>query len=517
MKTNKLSVYLIKEEFKEETSILKSTNKKVELDNSNTFFFENSYVKEPSWVSDFFNDSLNIKQALKVSSAKGILLTKINYNSKDIYFVLSFGSGRYMLQEGVIEERFGLRTTLNIIEPSSLRSIEKNSLGANPKISKEQIVKVSNFVDFGFDIEQDLLKAVTGLSINEKFGSTISGSDSFSVSTQVDITSISEFLTACYERYISKDFQTEFAWIDQIKDIRDKVLIENLNIILISKLNNKDFSKTWMAIPDLLEWSDIKGFKYIPRQKGLTDDINIVEFVESFQNGIRDFDQLKFRNVTAFSASTESECGKWSSRNCIYSEIELKGKQFIINNGKWYEIENSFVESINKSYTAIKLSQIALPEYNHIDEGDYNKQVAESNENYLLMDRKNIMHGGGHSQIEFCDILTKDKQIIHVKHYAGSSVLSHLFQQGLISGELFVSDIEFRKKLNSKLKNDWKLKDSSKRINPAEYEIIFAIISNDTAEKPNIPFFSKVSVKNVTKRLESYGYKVSIKGIRSIK
>jgi len=95
--------------------------------------------------------------------------------------------------------------------------------------------------------------------------------------------------------------------------------------------------------------------------------------------------------------------------------------------------------------------------------------------------------------------------------------LSHLFQQGLVSGELFVSDAEFRKALNKKLTAGWKLSSSSKKVNASAYEIVYAIISNKPDIRPNIPFFSKVSIKNAKRRLQSFGYKVTIAKITSLK
>jgi|WetSurMetagenome_2_1015567.scaffolds.fasta_scaffold02226_8 uncharacterized protein (TIGR04141 family) len=518
-KTNKLSIYLVKDGINDENAIIKKIGRKVELQNIGTFYLEASFIKEPSWVEDFFVHKLGDNLNLTVSSAKGVLLVKISIESKEVRFILSFGTGRHMIKEGVIEERFGLKTTLNTVKPGSLRSIEKNSLGVGAKISKEQMSKASKASDFGIDIEQDLLRAVTGSSKSGIFGNIISGADSLSVSTKVDIDNILEFLTKCYERYISQDYQEEFGWIDQIQEIKDGVLIESLNSLLLDKLNAKDFGKIWMAIPDLIEWSDLKGFKAIPRQKELTDDINISDFVNSFNKneGIENIGQLKNRTITAFSASTDSEVDSWTSFRCIYGELEKDNKQFIINNGKWYEVESNFVKTINKIYSEIRLSDIILPKYDHLDEADYNKKITEENSNFLLMDRNNIFHGGGHNQIEFCDILDKKNKIIHIKHYGGSAVLSHLFQQGLISGELFVSDPEFRKKLNKKLKSGWKLNDSSQKIIPSDYEIVFAIISNGMEERPNIPFFSKVSIKNVTRRLEGFGYRVTLKRIQSVK
>ena len=152
-----------------------------------------------------------------------------------------------------------------------------------------------------------------------------------------------------------------------------------------------------------------------------------------------------------------------------------------------------------------------LPNYVEGDEWAYNVGVANSYPDACCMDRKVIMHGGGHNRIEFCDILTRDKKIIHVKKYGGSSILNHLFAQGVISGELFMSDEDFRDKLNHELPDGYKLANVHARPNAQEYEIVYAIIS----KSPNpldIPFFSKVSLRNARRRLTSYGYAVTKKG-----
>jgi uncharacterized protein (TIGR04141 family) len=87
-------------------------------------------------------------------------------------------------------------------------------------------------------------------------------------------------------------------------------------------------------------------------------------------------------------------------------------------------------------------------------------------------------------------------------------VLSHLFQQGVVAGESFISDAKFRADVNSKLGNAYKLADAGARPNPAEYEVCYAIMS-DVPGELRIPFFSKVVMKNALKRLEAYGYSVT--------
>lgn len=226
--------------------------------------------------------------------------------------------------------------------------------------------------------------------------------------------------------------------------------------------------------------------------------------------------QLKHKSVKAWSASTDSELNHWSIYKCMYGEITEGRDLYVINNGKWYQINNDFVTKINEFYNSVLLSEIILPNYNHTTEGAYNKEVAQNNSSILCLDANNITYGGGHSKIEFCDLLTSDKKIIHVKKYAGSSVLSHLFYQGIVSGELFVTDTEFRKSLNNKLKGQWKLTKPDAKPDARKYEIIFCIISNVDEDRPHIPFFSKVSFKTTKRRLEGFGYTVKLKKITSL-
>jgi len=63
------------------------------------------------------------------SSAKGVFLVPITDGNKTINFILSFGVGRHLLKEGVVEERFGLKVRLELRGPESFRSIDKPRLG----------------------------------------------------------------------------------------------------------------------------------------------------------------------------------------------------------------------------------------------------------------------------------------------------------------------------------------------------------------------------------------------------
>jgi len=99
--------------------------------------------------------------------------------------------------------------------------------------------------------------------------------------------------------------------------------------------------------------------------------------------------------------------------------------------------------------------------------------------------------------VEFCDIFTKSKIMIHVKRYGGSGVLSHLFSQGVTSASLLLWDEGFRKALNRGLPVTHRFG------NPA-----YAIASQSEGELV-LPFFSRVTLRNAYRQLSNYGFKVT--------
>ena len=49
----------------------------------------------------------------------------------------------------------------------------------------------------------------------------------------------------------------------------------------------------------------------------------------------------------------------------------------------------------------------------------------------------------------------------------------------------------------------------NRRIDAARFEIVYAIVSEST-KALNIPFFSKVNLRNADRRLKTFGYRVSL-------
>ncbi len=124
------------------------------------------------------------------------------------------------------------------------------------------------------------------------------------------------------------------------------------------------------------------------------------------------------------------------------------------------------------------------------------------------MDQRNIVYGGSHSKIEFCDLYSNQREIFHVKRYGQSSALSHLFAQGLVSGELFQRDEHFRREVNRKLPVSHRLESPKDRPARDHFRVIFAIIT-DKPGALQLPFFSRLNLRHAASRLEMYGFRVA--------
>ena len=411
-----------------------------------------------------------------------------------------------------------MKITLNTVDPNNLRRIDKKNMSSVPKDTSEQLSREGVAADFGIDIEQDLIQSITGKTKEEGFGKTITGKDSLSLSVKVDLSNIQEFLKQAYKKYESDEYKKDFGWIDQISEVKDPKIIENLNKGLVDNIKNNNFDKVWMAVPELVDWADVSGFSYKNDKDDLKADILLADFISNLPDSEKTNLTLDAfnRRVYCFGASSDELKHQWKAFNCLYCEIQddKEKKTHLLSNGKWYEVENDFAKQVNDGYKQLRDSAalISLPTYKCKNENEYNKETAKNNTDFCCMDRELISHGGGYSKIEFCDLYTKDKKIIHVKHYGGSAVLSHLFSQGVVSGELLLADKDFRDKVNEKLPNGYKINNPNDKPNPSDFQIIFGIISSSSKEL-EIPFFSKVSLRNAKRRLETYGYKVSLQKI----
>jgi uncharacterized protein (TIGR04141 family) len=508
-----LNIYLAKPEVKNASDIVKnlSTLKSFDLEISGispcTLFIKNTYSNFPRW-SKFFVPNVAATEFGQNSSTGALLYAKVG----ESIFTLTFGQGHHLVDSANIEMNFGLKTALNLLDVASLRSIDKSSFEQYPTQTREQTGVATELQYFGLNIESDLLRAITGKPNDEKYGTRISGMDALKLSIEVKLEYLANLLKSVLAAYNDNAYKKgAFAWVDHIGEVKDKALHEMLDVELLNRINSRNFERIWLSVPEIIDWDRVVGFKYASAPSSSRHyDIRITDFLETFKDKKPDAENLRQRKIFCVD-SEDIPVYERPAYRFIYAEVNLQSEVYVLNNGKWYKVNCKFAEQVNNFFTSVTKYTKSLPIYDDETEGDYNERVAKIDpDSFALLDKKNIRVTGAATPVEPCDLLRNGNEFIHVKRYGGSCVLSHLFNQGLVSGELFQMEPEFRKLLNSKLPAKFKLANPDNRPNINDYHVVFAIISESDENDLSIPFFSKISLRHVMTRLQAIGFVVTV-------
>lgn len=528
---NKLNIYYIKKS-KELSDVFKDnieTYKKIKL-SEGTLYYNPKNVHVPDWVEGFFKQNFvqtyqkedgteGEYNIFNTASSQAVFLKKIKYRGIDHLFAITFGSGFQLLKSDAFVPNFGLKCVLNLVSSNNgLRKISKYDISSSPKQTSQQLSKKGSQVDFTLDYQTDILTGITGnfddkskkdKILIEYIGKTISGSNSFSVNAQANIKNVDKILKLSVIAYEAQKYKRKgFAWIDNVSYIKhDNMLLEKLNNELDRKLADitEESDQIWFAVPEIVRWEDIEGFYFGRQTTVLKDDLNLIEYkqyIKRKEEAVFNIEKLKQSHIYAKNAKGDGYLHCWDAFQCLNAELELDSKTFMLINKNWYEINKNFQDETNKKFESYfnNKSGLNFIDCNYKDEDTYNKELSKQ-KNLICLDRNTVFYGGGQSQIEVCDILDENnKKLIHIKKYSGSSVLSHLFSQGLVSMQLLIRDGKFRKKVEQKISS---LKGSTFSFegNARKYDVVYGIITKSGSQSLNIPFFSKVNLNSVCDRL----------------
>jgi len=468
------------------------------------------YVKKPnprppSW-GKFFKNYIDLRELGKNSSTAGVLVVQVDTR----WFAITFGQGRFLLKPESWEEGFGLRVTLNSVAQDRIKSVDKLTFDALSTHSKVQSSREAAPQDFGLDVEQDLVRAVTGSPDDATLGHRLTGMDSLRTNVSIALEQLPALLSCYQKQFRSKAYRQTFPWVDHLAGVSRPSQKDTLDDLLAERIRNGNLDRCWMAVPELVDWATIDGFRFgLSKKNPKHHDIYLDRFLEEVRDSTTiSIEYLRHRQVLCI-GDDDRQINQWPVYKCIYCELDDGNESYLLSAGKWYRVTRDFVVEVNESFAKIPRYPVAFPEYDDDSEGAYNERVASGDASrFVLMDRKILSFGGG--KFEFCDLYTQDKDIVHVKRYGGSSIFSHFFAQGTSSAELFQTQQAFRQVLNDQLPPSHKLIDIAKRPQSQEYQIVFAVVSDSDGADLTIPFFSRLNLRAAVRRLDGYGYRVAV-------
>ena len=503
----------------------------------------------PRWnyfLKSGFDDYGEIENTVATGA---VLLVELNKHG----YAITFGTGRFLLDETKFEEKFGLITALNCCFPvitsdddkydlDRIKNIRAKTIAANPINTWKQSSIYSDFETFKVDKQHDLLQSITGIPVNsDHWGSCISGANTFRINISITFKGLEDTLDEIEKMYQRKDYQTSFPWVDGLIIEDEHDITNKLDEILFSKIKRGDIDDLNLAPPVMIDWDSFLYCKYNPFDSETEyEDILFSQYYDLLKKKINlikinkegFYTEIYEHKLVAIDVNNQL-LGSWSILNCINCELEYDGKYFILNSGIYYQISKKYIDELNKYLVLLDESDISLVKankketeenYNNRAAKEYNKRAGKENSKLIVLDKKTIKIQTWTSPIEICDLFSNNGHFIHVKRKFQSSALSHLFNQGTVSGELFDKNKEFQIAVVDKLE---KLEKKSGQfssqirignVKPEKFEVVYAIIGDWRGRRIEkaLPFFSKVRLRQASIELQQRGFSVSYICIQTV-
>ena len=310
-------------------------------------------------------------------------------------------------------------------------------------------------------------------------------------------------------QYESDVYRKKFSALRSIFPIKDLKLIEALDERLVRAFKDKDDSLI-VTLPVIVDYSHVSYIRMLGGK--LVDPADEDAVWNVYQKKLKDVTlaSLKKWHVSFVDNDGDRVGQSFSLYRCLSWECEHKGRAYYFCEGKWIGADESFVADLEK-FVNERFVASDLPGNQFQTEGEYNSDVQKNNKSFVCLDKKNIAPPR-QSQLEPCDLirLASDKsvELIHVKFGTRSSILSHLFAQGVNSASALIALGSVRNTLVKLIKDNISgsgFGSFKKAIEARNLKVAFAIVTKKDAAKKSkvLPFFSRITLRTTIERLES--------------
>lgn len=493
------------------------------IDNAQVFVGQ-IYSNPPGWRTFIAAGFGEVPEGIFTGGAGAVIFVPVGAR----VVAVCFGHVHIALDDDAFERQFGLKVTLNTVPRGSLRTLDLATPDAVTFQKRVQASKDSDLQAFGVDMLRDLARVAGGTAGNAAFARFVAGKDSLSITCEVDSATLQAKCTEIVTAFNQKTYQKEFAWVDNMRVVVEKDVIEQLDQKLfdaIEELRNGNTTDLHMAPPEIVDYTEgsqlhYNGFGSHGKNfysLSIEDYVSELERCE-FDGNVADLKEK--HRIKAKGDGDEEFSEKWRVYDCFVFETALGAgatkQQYVLYAGNWYRIEQKFKAQVDAFFDSIPKVAI-IGKTDCVNEQALIDDIEANRADLLKLDKTMINpEGVRYANLEPCDFLSDKKQFIHLKDGHSSGPISHLWSQGVVSAEAFVSDADFRKKLRAKVKSlrsgfESHLPKSTDRVVREDYQVVYGIMRKPYADGSiDLPFFSKVSLQAAAERIGQFGIPIAI-------
>ena len=439
------------------------------------------------------------------------------------WFAVTFGQGRHLLARDAYVHRFGLRVALNAVDPERIRGAQARTFSDYALQTRRQVSRLSSVEALELDVERDLVTALAGSAQDQRLGVRMEGRDAVRLTGDLDVGGLKGTCERVLRESKRRRYREAYPWIDNIREVTEPSRIQELNERAASRLGDRDFTGFDLFPAELVEdevvqyatWPSWGGLKVV--EPGLS---LLARAFPAPVSGAVAQEQLQRCKLIGLDASGE-EAGRWSFWECLHCELAGIAETLVLDGGRWYGVARNLVGTVERFVTALDPSGLTWPAAARGEsEGAYNIRAARAL-GVACLDRQ-LIRLDGQSPIEACDLLSGSGQFVHVKHRkGGSGPLSHLHSQALVSCECLLEEREFRDQLRGLLDPEHAGIAALIGEPPvaANLPVVLGLITSaQTPGRParQLPFFSKVALRQMVRRLRAMNFEVFVDEIPTV-
>ena len=501
------------------------------------FYIGTAFENPPEWT-DFLTphiEDMPEQEELKNQGVAAILMLPIPDTTR--IMALCFGYAHIWLDLDKCERDFGLKVTLNKVNTNQLKGLELSTPDAVTFNKRVSASRASSLQEFNVDYNRELAFTASGKPEDTDFASVLAGNDSLKISCKVNFDTLPEKCKSIYDAYQSDEYKKNgFDWVDHIQRIKEGDLLEELDKLLYSTVNemidgeSKDLHLFIPDLPDDLSFDKARfmGLGKRPPENEF-DHLDVQNYVDLFDGKIDINKPEKIEECKSkHRLKIVSENGKHQEvkiYNSFVYEAEYNDGLYVLFRGQWYRVDKDFSKEVNAYFELfLTSSSTSIPNQTFMKNEEDLLEDWKPKANLVLLDKTQINpQGESHAKIEPCDFFSLKSEFIHLKDGHSSSNISHLWNQGLVSAKCFIGDAKFRSDLKEKVKKRGRgkkgflplLPNPKTKFRSEQYTIVYGIMREPYQDGSlGLPFFSKVSFRSVATQLINMRFNVKVNLIR---
>jgi len=473
-------------------------------------WLQQNKAKPPRWL-EWLSTAFDLEEADLVNQSSSFVLI---LEAVGRLFAVTFGYGFSVIDRTLVEPDFGLKVTLNAVNPQALDTIDTRTLDRVTKQTRTHLNVGRPVEEFGIEPDLDWLRSVRGTARGEQIAGKVQGTDAVRIRWNDSLENLGNCCQTLLDLYQSDDYKRHFGFVDQLRPLPTAdPLVASLEQKVLELIEQRDREWLTVAHPDVPS-PDTETFKIgcgnIKRENIDELDLDTVfGFLGEYKQTYGELPNLQKTYVIALDAQGEVRSQKTALWKYLVAHIEHGGHVYVLSLGQWFRIDKDYLSELRKKAAAIQdvTDDFKCPPWRKgTSEKDYNNQVANTH-GWLLLDRQMFTFGDAANKIECADLLTPRLDFVHVKSMTSSATMSHLFAQGTVSARLFRTQPEYREKVatayREKYGNEFDTNSRSR--------VVYAI--GTPKEGPiakNLFFFSLVNLVQHKEMLDLMGLPVAV-------